>query len=43
VPEGTELTLTHSALFSEETRRSHEQGWSGSLDKLVRHFQTTAS
>jgi uncharacterized protein YndB with AHSA1/START domain len=39
IPEGTELTLTHSALFSEETRRSHEQGWSGALDKLVRHFQ----
>jgi uncharacterized protein YndB with AHSA1/START domain len=36
---GTELTLTHSALFSEETHRSHEQGWSGALDKLVRHFQ----
>ena len=36
---GTELTLTHSALFSEETRRSHEQGWSGALDKLVHHFQ----
>ena len=38
VPGGTELTLTHSALFSEETRRSHEEGWSGALDKLVRHF-----
>jgi uncharacterized protein YndB with AHSA1/START domain len=36
---GTELILTHSALFSEETRRSHEEGWSGALDKLVRHFQ----
>jgi uncharacterized protein YndB with AHSA1/START domain len=36
---GTELTLTHSALFSEETRRSHEDGWSGALDKLVQHFQ----
>lgn len=36
---GTELTLTHSALFSEETRRSHEEGWSGALDKLVWHFQ----
>jgi uncharacterized protein YndB with AHSA1/START domain len=36
---GTELTLTHSALFSEETRRSHEEGWSGALDKLVQHFQ----
>jgi uncharacterized protein YndB with AHSA1/START domain len=39
VPDGTELTLTHSALFSEETRRSHEEGWSGALDKLVRYFQ----
>ena len=41
VPDGTELTLIHSALFSEETRRSHEEGWSGALDKLVRQFQTT--
>jgi uncharacterized protein YndB with AHSA1/START domain len=40
IPEGTELTLTHSALFSEETRRSHEHGWTGALDKLVRHFQS---
>lgn len=38
VAEGTELTFTHSALFSEETRRSHEQGWSGALAKLVLHF-----
>ena len=43
VPGGTELTLTHSALASEETRRSHEHGWSGALDKLVRHFQATAT
>lgn len=43
VPGGTELTLTHSALASEETRRSHEQGWSGALDKLVRHFQAIAT
>jgi uncharacterized protein YndB with AHSA1/START domain len=43
VPDGTELTLTHSALFSEETRRSHEQGWSGALDKLVRHFEVVPS
>jgi len=39
IPEGTELTLTHSALLSEETRSSHEHGWTGALDKLVRHFQ----
>jgi uncharacterized protein YndB with AHSA1/START domain len=42
IDEGTELTFTHSALLNEETRRSHERGWSGALDKLVRHFQTTA-
>jgi uncharacterized protein YndB with AHSA1/START domain len=35
---GTELTLTHSRLHDEETRRSHEQGWAGALDKLERHF-----
>jgi uncharacterized protein YndB with AHSA1/START domain len=35
---GTELTLTHSRLHDEETRRSHEEGWSGALDKLERHF-----
>jgi uncharacterized protein YndB with AHSA1/START domain len=31
---GTELTLTHEHLPSEEARDSHEQGWSGLLDKL---------
>jgi uncharacterized protein YndB with AHSA1/START domain len=40
---GTELTLTHSALASAQTRRSHEQGWSGALDKLVRHVQAMAT
>jgi uncharacterized protein YndB with AHSA1/START domain len=37
-PEGTELTLTHSQLQDEEARRSHEGGWTGSLDKLAAHF-----
>jgi uncharacterized protein YndB with AHSA1/START domain len=36
--EGTELTLTHSRLHDEESRRGHERGWNGSLDKLERHF-----
>ena len=36
VPEGTELTFIHSQLHDEETRRGHEQGWTGSLDKLER-------
>ena len=35
IPEGTELTVTHSGLATEETARSHENGWSGSLDKLT--------
>jgi uncharacterized protein YndB with AHSA1/START domain len=34
----TELTFTHSRLHDEETRRSHEEGWSGALDKLELHF-----
>ena len=34
IPEGTELTFTHAQLRDEESRRSHEQGWSGALDKL---------
>jgi len=38
IPEGTELTFTHSQLHGEETRRTHEAGWTGSLDKLEAHF-----
>ena len=38
IAEGTELTFTHSRLQDEEARRSHEEGWSGALDKLQRHF-----
>jgi len=38
IPEGTELTFTHSRLHDEATRRGHEEGWSGALDKLERHF-----
>ncbi len=36
--EGTELTLTHSRLHDEDSRLSHEGGWSGALDKLQRRF-----
>ena len=32
---GTELTLIHEKLPDEETRASHESGWSGLLDKLI--------
>ena len=38
VAEGTELTFTHSQLYNEETRSTHEAGWSGSLDKLQARF-----
>lgn len=31
---GTVLTLTHEHLPDEETRKSHEAGWNGLLDKL---------
>ena len=35
---GTELTFTHSRLRTEASRASHEEGWAGAFDKLVRHF-----
>lgn len=41
VATGTELTFTHSRLHDEDTRRSHEEGWNGALDKLERHFLTS--
>ena len=38
VDDGTELTLTHARLGSDEARLSHEGGWSGALDKLEKMF-----
>jgi uncharacterized protein YndB with AHSA1/START domain len=38
VDSGTELTLTHAQLATEVSRASHEHGWAGALDKLVRHL-----
>jgi len=38
IPEGTELTFTHTRLPDEATARGHEKGWSGSLDKLAALF-----
>lgn len=35
---GSELTFTHSRLQTETSRDSHAWGWTGSLDKLARHF-----
>ena len=38
IGEGTELTLVHAQLPTDESARGHEQGWSGALDKLERRF-----
>lgn len=38
IPEGTELTLTHARLATDDAARGHQQGWAGALDKLERHF-----
>ena len=42
IASGTELVLTHSRLHDEETRRTHEAGWNGALDKLERHVFASA-
>jgi uncharacterized protein YndB with AHSA1/START domain len=42
VPEGTELTLVHSRLHDEDTRRGHEEGWTGALDKLQSRYSAEA-
>ena len=39
IPDGTELTFTHSRLRDEESRRSHEGGWLGALRKLEAHLE----
>lgn len=38
IPEGTELTFTHAQLLDEDSRRSHEEGWTGALRKLEALF-----
>jgi uncharacterized protein YndB with AHSA1/START domain len=35
IPEGTELTFTHSLLPDQKTADGHRKGWSASLDKLT--------
>jgi uncharacterized protein YndB with AHSA1/START domain len=32
---GTELVLTHEGLGNDESRKSHEQGWTGIFEKLA--------
>ena len=43
IPEGTEITFTHSNLRDEESRLTHEEGWMGSLDKLAVRFAEGAA
>ncbi len=35
---GVELTFTHTDLRNDASGQSHQRGWTGSLDKLVRLF-----
>jgi uncharacterized protein YndB with AHSA1/START domain len=43
VPEGTEVTFTHAQLVNEASRQSHEEGWTGALNKLEALFATGVS
>jgi uncharacterized protein YndB with AHSA1/START domain len=43
VATGTELTFTHADLRNAASQASHEWGWTGSLDKLVRLLADTPS
>ena len=36
---GAELTFTHAMLPDEEARISHQEGWTGAIDKLERLFE----
>jgi uncharacterized protein YndB with AHSA1/START domain len=40
---GTELTFTHAALWDEASAQSHTWGWTGAMDKLVRHVENAAA
>lgn len=43
IPEGTELTVTHSGLATENSALSHQKGWTGSLDRLALHAERAAT
>ena len=38
IVEGTELTLTHELIPTEDLRKEHEQGWMGCIDNLSLFF-----
>ena len=37
--DGTMFTLIHEQFFDQKARDGHERGWTGSLDRLVAHFE----
>jgi uncharacterized protein YndB with AHSA1/START domain len=39
IENGTELTFTHADLWDEASAKSHSEGWTGALDKLVRYVE----
>ena len=41
--DGTDLTFTHADLSSEASEKSHARGWTGALDKLVRHLKNAGA
>lgn len=42
IADGTELTLTHSRLHDEDSRRGHMEGWMVALAKLERYLLSTS-
>jgi uncharacterized protein YndB with AHSA1/START domain len=42
IADGTELTFTHAGLWDEASSKSHAGGWTGAIDKLVRHLENAA-
>ncbi|HVB82856.1 MAG TPA: SRPBCC domain-containing protein [Candidatus Binataceae bacterium] len=43
IDSGTELTLTHARLKTEASRVSHEQGWTGAIEKLAHRFSDASA
>jgi uncharacterized protein YndB with AHSA1/START domain len=43
IANGTQLTFTHADLWNEASEKSHTGGWTGALDKLVRHVEGAAA
>jgi uncharacterized protein YndB with AHSA1/START domain len=43
IGDGTELTFTHAGLWDDTSDKSHERGWTGAFDKLVRHVENGAA